>query len=239
MQLSIIIPAHNEELTLQKTVDRLAEILIQEKAASEIIIVNDNSSDRTAEIAQDLEKRYSQVKVIHRRPPVGFGLALREGFRQAKGEVIIPVMADASDDPKDVVKLFRKIKEGYDIVYGCRFCKGAKVYNYPFFKLIANRMGNWLIRFLFGIKEKDITNAFKAYKRKVIEEIAPIDSNEFDITIELPIKAEMKGFKKTSVPVNWYGRTSGVSKLRLSEMVIAYLKRVYKLYKLYKSRIKG
>lgn len=236
MQLSIIVPAHNEELSLEKTVDKLIEILIQEKIGCEIIIVNDNSSDRTAEIAQDLEKKYSQVKVIHRKPPVGFGLALREGFRQAKGEVIIPFMADASDDPRDVVKLFCKIEEGYDIVYGCRFCKGAKVYNYPFFKLVANRMGNWLIRFLFSIKEKDITNALKAYRRKIIEEIAPIDSNEFDITVELPIKAEMKGFKKTSLPVNWYGRSSGVSKLRLPKMLIVYLRRVYQLYKLYRQR---
>lgn len=234
MKLSIVIPARNEQETLEKVVKEIREILQKEDICNEIIIIDDNSTDQTGNIADKLSCSNHNIQVIHRKSLPGFGRAMREGLEKISGDAVVIVMADASDEPRDILRYYYKIKEGYDVVYGCRFCKGAKVYNYPPVKFIANRMGNWLVRFLFDIEEKDITNAFKAYNRKVLEKINPLEAEDFDITIELPIKAEMRKFKKTSVPVNWYGRTSGISKLRLSGMLIVYLRRVYKLYKLYK-----
>lgn len=230
MKLSVIIPAHNEEATLERTVKELIKVLTQEKVDNEIIIVNDSSFDRTAVIAQDLENKYPAIKIVHRKLPSGFGLALREGFNKAKGEVIIPLMADSSDDPKDAIKLFRKIEEGYDVVYGSRFITGARTYDYPLLKLIINRVANNLIKCMFGLKENDITNAFKAYRREVIEKINPIEAREFNITLEVPLKAYIMGFTKTQIPVNWYGRESGVSKLRISQIGRHYLSTLLKIW---------
>jgi len=139
-------------------------------------------------------------------------------------------MGDASDDAKDVVKFHWEMEKGYDVVYGSRFRKGTVVKDYPIVKLIINRLANHFIRCLFLIKENDITNSFKAYRNYVIEKIKPIESTEFNITVELPLKALAAGFNKTEVPVNWYGRDSGVSKHRLRVLSKKYLSTVLKIW---------
>lgn len=230
MKLSVIMPAHNEEAQLEKSVLELIKELESGRIDYELIIVDDNSSDRTSEIVDSLSQEYDAIKAVYRKTEPGFGRAIKAGFDYISGDAVVIVMADSSDDPKDVVRYFRKIEEGYDCVFGSRFIKGAVVSDYPFLKLIINRIANNFIRVLFFIKENDITNAFKAYRSEVIKKISPLESEHFNITVELPLKAVVKGFSRVVIPINWYGRESGVSKLKLAENMKGYLWTVLKIW---------
>ena len=234
MKITCIIPANNEEGNIEKTVQTLASVLRHNNLAKnyEIIIVNDNSTDRTGDLADYLSNNNSSIKVIHIKGTPGFGNALKVGFKNATGDVLIPFMGDLSDDPKDIVKLIEKIEEGHDVVYGSRFIKGGRLEGYPFFKRISNRSFNNLVRLLLGVKETDVTNAFKAYRREVIEKIGieNIKSDNFDITLELPVKAQILGFSSVEVPVVWHGRIRGNSKLKLRMMGPLYIKRLISIF---------
>lgn len=222
IQLSIIIPAYNEALNLRWLLPTLVGTLRQSNLRYEVIVVDDHSTDETKTIVEELSRHLEGIRVLQRSGERGFGRTLREGFEQAQGEVVIPFMGDASDDPLDVPILYQKVVEGYDVVYGSRFVKGGRVNNYPFLKLIANRLGNALVRWIFKIPEKDITNAFKAFRRDALISLYPIEATEFNITLELAIKAHLKGYRYTSIPVRWEGRTSGVSHFTLKDLTRYY-----------------
>jgi dolichol-phosphate mannosyltransferase len=153
----------------------------------------------------------------------GYGYAVKTGLRSFTGDAVCIVMADASDDPNDVVAYYRKLEEGYECVLGSRFMAGARVVNYPWQKLILNRFANSLINVLFGLGYNDTTNAFKCFRREVIDGIQPIVSRHFNLTVELPLKAIVRGYSYIVVPTNWYGRLEGQSKLRIQEMGSRYL----------------
>ncbi|PIQ89657.1 MAG: hypothetical protein COV72_02090 [Candidatus Omnitrophica bacterium CG11_big_fil_rev_8_21_14_0_20_42_13] len=223
MKLSIVIPVHNEEEGVLATVGGIIKELEAEKINHEIIIVDDNSSDSTPKITDDLSARCPNVKVVHRGPPNGFGRAIQEGLRNTSGDAVGIVMGDSSDDPKDIVGCFRKIEEGYDCVFGSRFLKGSIVKDYPLVKLLINRLANNFIRMLFLIKANDITNAFKLYRREVIRAVMPLQALYFNITVEIPLKALVRGFSYAQIPIRWYGRKSGVSKLGIRQMGRKYL----------------
>jgi len=223
MKLSVIIPVRNEEDVIQETVQDICAELKNGNVDSEIIIVNDNSTDATAEKIALLSAKYSNIRIIKRHPPSGFGWTVRDGIAFATGDAIAIVMGDGSDDPRDIVKYYRKLQEGYDCVFGSRFIKGTVVKDYPFIKLIFNRIGNYFIKMLFRMPYNDVTNAFKLYRKEVIESVKPLVSNYFNITVEIPLKAIIRGFSYAIVPINWYGRTSGVSKYNLKELQRKYL----------------
>ncbi len=223
LKLSVVIPAHNEEGLIEKVALDILDELNRESIESEIIIVNDNSTDATPNIITRLAKEHKNIKVIHRIPPHGFGRAVREGLENITGDVVVTAMGDASDDPKDIVRYFRKIEEGFDCVFGSRFIKGAIVRDYPLHKLLINRLANTFLQCLFLTRHNDLTNAFKAYRREVIKAIKPIESLYFNITIELPLKALVHEYSIATIPVNWYGRESGVSKLKIRDMGRRYL----------------
>ncbi|MCS7232109.1 MAG: glycosyltransferase family 2 protein [Elusimicrobiota bacterium] len=222
-ELSIIIPVRNEEEIINKTIDNLVKKLEDNKIDYEIIVVNDHSTDKTKQVMLSLCEKNNKVKVIDNQLSVGFGYAVKFGLDNFNGDFVVIYMGDDSDDPEDVVKYYYKLKEGYDCVFGSRFIKGAKVVGYPLVKLIFNRLGNWFIKILFGIKYNDVSNAFKAYRREVIESVKPLISNYFNITVEIPLKAIVRGYRYAIVPINWYGRTSGVSKYKLKELQKKYL----------------
>ncbi|MFQ5329024.1 MAG: glycosyltransferase family 2 protein [Thermodesulfobacteriota bacterium] len=223
MKLSVIIPAHNEEESIESTVRDITRELEKASIRHEIIVLNDNSTDDTLSILKKLAGELATLKVINRKPPNGFGRAVREGLDSFSGDVVTIVMGDASDDPRDIVSYFRKIEEGYDCVFGSRFIKGSVVKGYPTHKLIVNRIANTFVSGLFFIRYNDTTNAFKAYRREVIESIKPIQAIHFNITVELPLKAMARGYSYAIIPINWYGRTSGISKLKIREMGRKYL----------------
>jgi dolichol-phosphate mannosyltransferase len=132
-------------------------------------------------------------------------------------------MADASDSPEDLVSYYNLLCEGYDCVFGSRFVRGGSVSGYPLIKLVVNRIANLAIRLAFGHGYNDTTNAFKVYRREVIDNVQPLISQHFNLTVELPLKAIVRGHSYAIVPISWTNRASGVSKLRLQEMGSRYL----------------
>ena len=222
--LSIIIPAHNEGDcigdTCTKIIDKFSEVGIEDY---EIIVVNDNSSDTTETALQSLCRAHSVIEYVNNDPPFGFGFAVRKGLLIYHGEAVAIVMADLSDSPADIIVYYNKLKEGHECVFGSRFIKGSKVKDYPFFKLFLNRIVNIAIKLIFGIKFNDVTNAFKAYRREVISSLEPIISPHFNLTVELPLKAIVRGFDYIVVPIAWSNRKKGESKLKIKEMGSRYL----------------
>jgi len=223
MKLSIIIPAHNEAGCIKGTVSGMHDALSAEGIQHELLVINDNSADDTEGILLELEKTIAELRHINNPPPNGFGLAVRMGLENFNGDIVAVVMADGSDSPEDVIKFFRQINKGCDCVFGSRFIKGGKVVDYPIHKLILNRIINFFIRILFGIRYNDVTNAFKMYRGSVIPGLRPFLSHHFNLTVELPLKAIIRGYSYTIVPNSWTNRATGVSKLKIKEMGSRYL----------------
>lgn len=223
MKLSVVVPAHNEEEVIAGTVREIVQALDEARVPHEIVLVNDNSTDSTPDIAIRLAAEMSTIRVIHRQPPSGFGRAIREGLSAVSGDCVVVAMGDASDDPHDIVTYYRKMTEGYDCVFGTRFTAGTTVRGYPPHKLIVNRLANAFIQVLFGLRYNDMTNAFKGFRTDVIRDISPLLANHFNMTVELPLKALNRGYHYAVVPVNWYGRTAGVSKLSIRTLGRKYL----------------
>lgn len=223
LHLSVVIPAHNEEDSISGTIHALAGALDAECIPYEIVVVDDHSTDGTKEVLQRLSEQYPFVRWVSNDRSNGFGQAVHTGLDAFAGDAFCLVMADGSDDPRDVVRYYRKLLEGHECVFGSRFAAESKVVNYPKHKLLLNRLANLFIRLLFGLKYNDITNAFKCYRRNVIEGIRPLLSHHFNLTVELPLKAIVRGFSYAVVPIHWYGRVHGVSKLRIQEMGSRYL----------------
>jgi dolichol-phosphate mannosyltransferase len=222
VKLSVVIPAHNEEGSIEATVTALAARLRGEGIDHEILVVDDGSHDRTGEIVARLGEHDRAIRVRRNEGPHGFGFAVRYGLQHFTGDAVAIVMADLSDSPDDVVTYHRLLERGYDCVFGSRFIPGAEVVDYPRHKLYLNRVVNGGIRLLFRHGYNDTTNAFKAYRREVVEAVQPLLSYHFNLTVELPLKAVVRGFSYAIVPISWHNRQEGVSKLKLQEMGSRY-----------------
>ena len=230
MKLSIVIPAHNEEGSIAMVVSLLVQTLTANEIDHEVIVVNDNSSDHTEAILQDLQRLYPTLRYISNEPPPGFGLAIRNGLDHFTGDAVAIFMGDGSDSPEDVVRCFRKLREGYECVFGSRFIEGGRVINYPPHKLLLNRLGNYLIKMLYGLEYNDVTNGFKLYRREVIAACQPLISKHFNINIELPLKAIVQGYKYAVLPISYTDRTTGISKFKINEISIPYLLTIVYIY---------
>ncbi|MBA2432388.1 MAG: glycosyltransferase family 2 protein, partial [Chthoniobacterales bacterium] len=189
----------------------------------EIIVVDDASTDRTWEILQELRGRIAELTPVQNNAANGFGRAIVYGLDQMRGDAVVIMMADESDDARDVARYWRLLKEGYDAVFGSRFMRGGGVIDYPWLKLKVNRMANLFIRLLFGIRLNDTTNAFKAYRKEVIDGCRPLISPHFNITVELPLKTIVRGYTWKAIPITWRNRRSGEAKLKMKEMGSRYL----------------
>jgi dolichol-phosphate mannosyltransferase len=221
---SVVIPAHNEEGSIERTVLAITSTLQAAEIDYEVVVVDDNCSDATAERVAALAERDANVRlVVNRLGRHGFGMAVRAGLEAFEGDTVMIVMADGSDDPDDMVAYARLLEAGYDCAFGSRFMVRGSVRDYPRVKLVVNRLVNLFIRALFGHGYDDTTNAFKAYRREVVENCQPLLSQHFNLTVELPLKAVIRGHSYAIAPIRWYGRTEGVSKLRLEEMGSRYL----------------
>ena len=223
MKLSIVIPAYNEEESIAETIDQIEEAFSKVAIEHEIFIVNDNSKDNTIRVLEELATKYPAVKYETNLGPNGFGYAVRYGLERYSGDCVAVMMADLSDSPYDLIRYYTTMLEGnYDCVFGSRFIKGGKVIDYPFIKKVINRVANFIIRMVMRIKYNDTTNAFKLYKREVIDGVKPILSPHFNLTIELPLKAIIRGYSYAIVPNSWTNRKYGVSKLKIKEMGSRY-----------------
>jgi len=200
------------------------------------VLVDDCSTDSTGTLVEEWKRKDPRVKVIHRRGQPGFGKALRDGFKAATGDVVVPFMGDLSDDPLDLIKLYHKVvDEGFDVAVGARWREGGWVWGMPLSKKFFSVAFSKLSRLFLGTPTSDVTNAFKAYRRTVLESLKP-KAEGFEISAELLIKAYFKGFKIADVPVGWKGRKKGVAKLKLLKMGASYLVLLFKSFFNYKVR---
>lgn len=220
--LSLVIPAHNEEGSIEHTLRSFHDELAKEKIPHEILVINDNSKDKTEAILKRLGKEIKEIRYINNTPPNGFGFAVRKGLENFTGDCVAIVMADMSDRPTDLVAYYHEFQKGYDCVFGSRFVKGGKTFDYPRTKLFLNRFTNGLIRLLFGIRYNDVTNAFKLYSRETIVGLKPFISHHFNLTVELPLKAIVRGYSYSVLPNHWTNRKEGESKLKIKEMGSRY-----------------
>ncbi len=228
-KLSVIIPARNEADNLPDCLIEISKELKGQKIQHEILVVDDGSSDKTKVIVTDLQLNIPEINYLKNTGDNGFGRAIRLGLENFSGDAVAIMMADRSDSPKDLVKYWNVLNGGVECAFGSRFIKGSKIYDYPKVKLLMNRIVNMMIKYAFKIKCNDVTNAFKMYKREVIEGCKPFISPHFNLTVEIPLKAVIRGFSWKVVPISWKNRTKGVAKLKLREMgsryffIIAYL----------------
>jgi dolichol-phosphate mannosyltransferase len=223
MKLSVVMPAQNEEGSVGATVEGVVASLEREGIDYEVVVVNDDSTDSTEAVVAAIGERNPRVRVHRSHYERGFGMAIRAGLDVYEGDAVAIVMADASDDPEDLVRYYRILEQGYDCAFGSRFVPGAHVHDYPRLKYTINRLANQFIRILFRHRYNDTTNAFKAYRREVIETIQPLLSKHFNLTVEMPLKAIVRGHNYQVVPISWTNRTTGEAKLAMREMGSRYL----------------
>jgi dolichol-phosphate mannosyltransferase len=222
MKLSVVIPAHNEAESIADTITSVVAALAREGIDYEVLVIDDASIDGTAEAVQLVATENDRVRCFPSHNRRGFGFAVRAGLDHFEGDAVAILMGDGSDDPDDLVRYHRLLEEGYDCAFGSRFMAGSVVRNYPKVKLIINRIANFGVRILFGHGYNDTTNAFKAYRREVIETVQPLLSNHFNLTVELPLKAIVRGHSYAVIPISWTNRTAGTSKLSIKEMGSRY-----------------
>ncbi len=216
-------PASNEEGCIVTTLERFTALLSANLSDYEIVVVDDGSTDATADRLRAFSELHPEVVPVTNNGRHGFGMAIRYGLAQITGDAVAIVMADGSDSPEDLLKYYAKLEEGYDCVFGSRFIQGGSVVDYPKHKLLLNRMANAFIKVLFGLKFNDITNAFKCYRREVIAGMQPLIAPHFNLTVEMPLKALVRGYSYAVVPITWTNRAAGVSKLKIKEMGSRYL----------------
>jgi dolichol-phosphate mannosyltransferase len=223
MKLSVVMPAQNEEGSVGGTVEGVVTVLERERIDYEVLVIDDGSEDTTAEVVAAIADGNPRVRCRPSHYEKGFGMAIRAGLDLFEGDAIVITMADASDDPEDIIRYYRLLKDGRDCAFGSRFMPGSTVNDYPRLKLTINRLANWFIRILFRHRYNDTTNAFKGYRREVIETIQPLLSKHFNLTVEMPLKAIVRGHNYEVIPISWTNRTSGVPKLAMREMGSRYL----------------
>jgi len=223
MKLSIVIPARNEEGNIGSTLTLLRDHLVSAGVTNfEILVVDDGSRDRTGEVVLEHAAADDRIRVIRNTGRNGYGRAVATGLNNFTGDAVVIYMADASDDPADVVRYYQILRDEADCAFGSRFLRASRVYDYPRFKLIINRVANFAIRLMFNLHYNDTTNAFKGYRRHVIEGCRPFVSPHFNLTIEIPLKAIVRGYSYAITPISWRNRKFGVAKLKIKEMGSRY-----------------
>ena len=222
---SVVIPARDEEESLPSTLEDIYSTFEKLEIPHEIVVVDDGSSDATWEVLNELKNsgKIPTLNPVQNNGEHGFGRAIIYGIKNSTGDAVVIMMADASDSPKDAVKYWRLLNdEGYECAFGSRFIKGGAVYDYPKFKLFVNRLANLFIKRMFHIPLNDTTNAFKAYRRSVLDGIQPFLAPHFNLTVELPLKAIVRKYSWTVTPISWRNRQFGVAKLKIKEMGSRY-----------------
>jgi dolichol-phosphate mannosyltransferase len=221
--LSIVIPARDEEGAIASAVEHLHVELRLHGIEHEIVPVDDGSSDGTWATLCSLSERISTLHPVQNTGQHGFGRAVAHGINHSRGDAIVIMMADESNDCRDVVRYWKLLNEGWDAVFGSRFARGGGVIDYPVHKLLLNRLANLFLRTLFRVPLNDFTNAFKAYRPTGLDGCHPFLSPHFNLTVELPLKIIVRGYSWTVMPITWRNRREGISKLKIREMGSRYL----------------
>ncbi|MCA9905847.1 MAG: glycosyltransferase family 2 protein [Anaerolineae bacterium] len=225
MRLSVVIPARNEAGNIETTVSGLLGHLDSQGISdTEIVVVDDGSQDDTYAIVTEMSREDARIRIVRNTSRKhGYGRAVALGLDNFTGDAVVVCMADASDAPEDVERYYYILRDEAECAFGSRFIRGSKVIDYPRFKLFINRLANFVIRVLFGLRFNDTTNAFKGYRANVIEGCRPFVSPHFNLTIEIPLKAIVRGYSYKVTPISWRNRQVGVSQLKLQEQGSRYL----------------
>jgi glycosyltransferase involved in cell wall biosynthesis len=218
--LSLVVPVYNESGNIVLFL-RDAEEHVHEP--HEILIVYDFPEDNTLPAIQKMSPPCPSVRLVHNTLGKGVLNALKAGFAAAKGDVIIVMMADRSDEPRDVESMARLVREGADVVAGSRYIKGGSQEGGPLLKRTLSRMAGVSLHYVSGLPVRDATNNFRAYSRRVIEEIPIEGQASFALALELTLKAHWKGWRLAEVPTTWRDRTAGESRFRLFAWMPHYL----------------
>ena len=218
--LNIVIPVYNEAENIKNTI---SEINQRVSTPHKIFIIYDFDEDNTLPVARNLMKKQNNIELVKNKYGKGVLNAIKTGFENIKEGVILVVMADLSDDLSKVDEMFEKISEGYDIVCGSRYMKGGKQIGGPRFKKLLSRLAGVSLHYLTGIPTHDITNSFKMYTKKVLDDIKIESNGGFELGMEIVIKAFFKGYKITEVPCVWGDRSAGKSRFKLWEWLPKYI----------------
>jgi dolichol-phosphate mannosyltransferase len=221
MKLAIIVPVHNEEENILETISKIEDSLAN--IDYELVVVNDHSLDRTVEIVNGLCSKYSNLRLVDNRLDNGFANALRTGFMNFNAEAVIPIMGDLCDDLSTVPKMLDKLSQGFDIVCGSRYIQGGSRNGGSKIKGALSCFAGWSIHYLLGLPTHDIANAFKMYRKKVIDSIE-IKALGFEISMEIPLKGYFQGYKMTEVPTSWKERARGESNFKILKLLPDYIK---------------
>ena len=222
MSLSIIVPCKNEEKIISRTFQKIRNKLAKKIKKFQIILIDDFSDDNTLKVLNKISNQNNNTTVLKNRTK-GLGGAINLGIKFSRCKYVVIMMADLSDDPDDLIMYYNEIsKNNLDAVFGSRFIRGSKLYDYPLKKLIYNRIFNIFVKFIFLSKYNDFTNAFKIYKRKILLDLRPLVSENFNIFLELPLKTIIRKKKFKIIPIKWKNRKKGSSKFKVNELGSKY-----------------
>lgn len=223
--LSLVVPVYNEGENIAKLI---AEIDAKVHSRHELVIVYDFPEDNTLPVIRQRFADRPELRLVH-NPVRGVLNAIRAGFAAARGDGMLVVMADVSDDLVAVDRMHELLGEGYDVVCGSRYMKGGKQLGGPVVKSLLSRAAGLSLHYLSGIPTHDITNSFKLYSRRVIERFAVESDGGFEIGMELTLKAYLAGLRVTEVPSVWSDRAAGKSNFKLMKWLPKYLRWYFKL----------
>jgi len=224
MDLSIVIPMFNEAENAEATLGRVEEALASFQGTYEIIAVNDGSLDNTLEILERVASQNGKVKVVSYSKNFGRGMALRTGFKESKGAIVVSIDADLSYDPRyimDFVKILRN-EQDIDFVLASPYMPGGSVINVPFSRLWISKLGNKILRFAMPNRIYTSTGIFRAYRRKVLDSLE-LESDGKEIHLEVLSKAIALGFRVKEIPVVLTNRKRGRSKFRFRKTAISHI----------------
>ncbi len=222
MSLSIIIPCKNEEDLIYKNLYKINNKIKKSIKKYQIIIINDFSEDNTLQITKKFAKNFKNI-IVKNNKIKGLGGAINLGIKVSTNKFVCIMMADLSDSPRDLINYYNIISTNkLDAVFGSRFIKGSNLVDYPFRKLIYNRIFNYFVKIFFLSDYNDFTNAFKIYKKQTLRQIGPFISENFNIFLELPLKIIIRKKSYKIIPISWKNRKKGVSKFKVKELSSKY-----------------
>lgn len=204
---SVVVPCHNEEMNVRPLVRALLDTY--DRYIHEIIIVDDNSTDHTADVTEALAREEPRVRLIRRTPPNGVGRALRDGYAAARGRYILTMDSDFLLLVPELRDLFDCVAEGHDGAIGSRFSYQSVLINYPFAKILCNRAFHALVKLTLLPRVRDLSNNLKLYRTEILQQLE-IDEPHFAANMETGIKPLLAGYDIQEVPVSWINRTVGM-----------------------------
>ena len=207
--ISVVVPCHNEEMNICPLVEKLFQTYGD--YIHEIIIVNDNSTDRTADVARELSALEPRVKLVDRKPPNGVGRALRDGYAACTGRYVLTMDSDFVQIVPELRDLFDVIAAGHDGAIGSRFTHESVMLNYPFLKIISNRGFHALANLLLPIRARDTSNNLKLYRTEILKELE-IEDPGFAANAETGLKPLLSGYDIKEVPISWINRTTAMGR---------------------------